>query len=66
MAVLRHDHEPGIGYVRLLGYGLHWKDTRRHPLLWSERERIYRQLRFGPWLLTPLKPGARGVRRRAL
>lgn len=53
----------GIGFVRAFGWGLHVKDTRRHRLLWSDRERVFRQLRVGPWLLTPLKRGERGFRR---
>lgn len=53
------------GFVRLFGWGVHWKDTREHRELFSDRERIYRQLRIGPWLITPLKRGARGFRRRS-
>lgn len=61
---VKHTRQYGIGYFRILGIGLHWTDTRRHDLLWSERERIYVQWRIGPWLLTPLPPGNRGIRRR--
>lgn len=58
-AVERH-----IGYFRVFGYGLHWKDARAKSLLWSEREGMYVQFRVGPWLITPLKRGARGWYRR--
>lgn len=54
---------PRIGFVRVFGYGLHWKDVRRHRPLWSERERIYVQWRVGRWVLTPLNRGERGFRR---
>ncbi len=27
----------GIGFFRLFGWGIHWKDPSRHPLLFSER-----------------------------
>lgn len=52
-----------IGFFRIFGYGLHWKDSRRHRLLWSERQGVYVHWHFGPWVITPLKRGARGFRR---
>lgn len=58
VAVGRH-----IGHVRLFGYGVGWKDTRVHRPLWSDRERVYRQFRVGPWLVTPLPRGERGIKR---
>lgn len=39
----------GIGWFRILGRGLHWKDTRRHPLLFSERHGFRKRRQFGPW-----------------
>lgn len=30
--------EPGLGWVRVFGRGVHIRDTARHPLLFSERE----------------------------
>lgn len=63
-AVLEHalSKPRGIGYFRIFGYGLHWKDTRRQRLLWSERNRCWVQWQIGPWLVSPLKRGER-VRR---
>ena len=29
--------DPTLGWVRLFGWGIHWKDTSRHWLLFSER-----------------------------
>ncbi len=55
--------DKGIWFFRIFGYGLHWKDTRLHRKLFSERERLYWQLEIGPWLFTPLKRNARGFKR---
>lgn len=63
MSAVRFDREPGIGYVRVFGYGIGWRDGRRWRPLWSDRQRIYRQVHIGPWTLTPLKRGERGWRR---
>lgn len=52
-----------IGFVRILGFGIAWKDSRRYRPLWSERQRIFRQVRIGRWVLTPLPRGCRGFRR---
>lgn len=40
----------GMGWFRVFGYGLHWKDTRRHPMLFSERVLGY-GWRRGPWII---------------
>jgi hypothetical protein len=48
--------EQGMGFFRLCGFGLHWKDTRTHRLLFSERNNLGRALRIGAYrfkLLTP-------------
>lgn len=53
--------EPGIGWFRLFGRGLAWKDTRRHRLLFSERNGYVRHLMVGPWSITWLgKSGGKG------
>lgn len=52
----------GVWVFRIFGFGLHWKDTRLHRKLWTDRNRTYRQLEVGPWLFTPLKRGDRGWR----
>lgn len=52
-----------IGHVRVFGYGVAWKDSRLYRPLWSERERIYVQFHVGPWVITPLPRGDRGIRR---
>lgn len=48
--------EPGNFFFRLFGYGLAFKDTRRHRLYFSERNGLGRQLRVGPWLVEALTP----------
>lgn len=52
-----------IGFVRIFGWGVAWKDSRVHRPLWSERERIYHQAHIGPWVITPLPRNDRGFRR---
>lgn len=29
-----------LGFVRLFGYGVRWKDTTRHHVFWSERNKV--------------------------
>lgn len=41
--------EPGFGWIRVLGRGIAWKDTRRHRMLFSER--MGHCLRIGSWLI---------------
>lgn len=42
--------EPGIGWFRLFGKGLAWKDTRRHHLLFSERNGYVKYVMVGRWV----------------
>ena len=49
--------EPGIGWVRIFGFGFHWKDTTRHHLFFSERNGYRRVYRVGKWALSPLRRG---------
>jgi hypothetical protein len=50
----------GLWWFRVFGYGLHAKDVRRHPLLFSERRGLTRALRLGPWRVGALTPEALG------
>lgn len=36
-------------WFRVAGVGLHVKDTRRHRLLFSERNGSVRRVQLGPW-----------------
>lgn len=45
----------GLGWFRIFGFGLHWKDTRIHPLLFSERY-SGRGWQIGHWRLRFLTP----------
>ena len=47
---------PGGGWVRLFGAGLCWKDTRRIPLTFSERNGYTRHLMLGRWSFAVLWP----------
>lgn len=40
---------PGLGWLRVLGLGVAWKDTRRHGLVFSERAGLRKRLRIGAW-----------------
>jgi hypothetical protein len=49
--ILCGHREPGQGWFRLFGYGIAWKDRRRHELLFSERYGFRNRLHVGPWLV---------------
>lgn len=42
---------PGRGWFRILGIGLHWKDTTRHAPLFSERMGITGRCRIRRWMI---------------
>jgi hypothetical protein len=46
---------PGYFYFRLFGYGLHFKDSRKARLLFSERSGRNGK-RIGSWIVKILKP----------
>lgn len=48
--------QSGQGWFRVLGFGLAWKDTRLHPLLFSERNGYRKGLRLGAWMFHLLTP----------
>jgi hypothetical protein len=45
----------GLWWFRIFGYGLHWKDTRIHPLIFSERNGLTKTLQIGHWSFKWLK-----------
>ena len=50
--------EPGLWWFRVFGYGVHCKDHRRHPALFSERNGFVKVVHVGHWCfkwLTPLR-----------
>jgi hypothetical protein len=49
--------QKGIGWFRVFGIGISWKDTRIHPLMFSERYGYCKGLRIGWWMLHFLKRG---------
>ena len=46
----------GLWWFRVLGYGLHYKNTRLHPLLFSERTGHRKKLKIGRFSFGFLKP----------
>jgi len=46
--------EPGIGWFRVFGVGLAWKDTKRHRLYFSERNGYTKMVSFKNWRITYL------------
>jgi hypothetical protein len=49
LSVLKGCIYRGGGWFRLFGYGLKWKDTRRFPLIFSERNSYTKHLMLGSW-----------------
>lgn len=45
----------GIGWFRFFGRGLHWKDTTRYNLLFSERQGYRKSITIGKWRIGYLK-----------
>ena len=41
----------GMGWFRVLGYGLSWKDLRIHPRSFPERLNCIRFFQLGPFLI---------------
>ncbi|WNH10036.1 hypothetical protein [Thalassobellus suaedae] len=44
----------GIGWMRIFGKGIHWKDTTRHRLYFPERNGYRKALKIGNWRLSYL------------
>jgi len=44
----------GLGWMRILGKGIHWKDTTKHRLYFSERNGYRKALNIGKWRLSLL------------
>jgi len=42
----------GLGWFRLFGVGLHWKDTSRHRMYFSERNGYKKALKIGSWRIS--------------
>lgn len=47
--------EPGLAWFRIFGWGLFAKDTRSHPLLFSQRNSLTGQ-KVGDYFFEILKP----------
>jgi hypothetical protein len=46
----------GLRWFRIFGFGVSWKDTRIHPLAFSERYGYQKGLRLGHWQIHLLMP----------
>jgi hypothetical protein len=44
----------GLGWMRILRKGIHWKDTTKHRLYFSERNGYRKALNIGKWRLSLL------------
>lgn len=58
MGLFFHVKSDGCFWFRLFGYGLHFKDVRKHSLLFSERNGYVRRVQIGNWSIKILKPGS--------
>lgn len=56
--MVKYERAKGIWWFRVFGYGLHWKDTRAHPLLFSQRAGFRKGFILGSWRFEFLKPEA--------
>lgn len=48
-------YENGLGWFRIFGIGLHWKDITRHRLLFSQRYGYKKAITIGKWRFEILK-----------
>ena len=55
MAMLERYKTKGMWWFRIFGYGLHCKDVKIYPLLFSEREGHKKYLKIGRWIIKWLK-----------
>lgn len=46
----------GYLWFRFFGYGLHFKNTSKHYLLFGEREGYVKRVQIGNWSIRILKP----------
>ena len=44
----------GLGWMRIFGKGIHWKDTTKYILYFSERNGYRKVLNIGKWRLSLL------------
>ncbi|MFY7733580.1 MAG: hypothetical protein ACOVSR_08860 [Bacteroidia bacterium] len=51
----------GLGWFRLFGVGLHWKDTSRHRMYFCERNGYKKGLKIGSWRISLLSCNGSGV-----
>ena len=50
--------ESDAGFFRLFGYGLGWRDTKKYPLLFSERNGYAKGFMLGNWRINIFTPGS--------
>jgi hypothetical protein len=53
----------GLFWVRIFGRGIHWKDTTKHGLLFSERNGQTKRLQIGKWSFRFLEADREGPER---
>lgn len=46
----------GYFWFRIFGYGLHLKDTNKHPMMFSERNGLTGYWKVGGWIIRVLTP----------
>ncbi len=51
MRILSTYFDDGQGWFRVLGVGLSWKNTKKHPLSFSERLGKRKGLRIGKYII---------------
>lgn len=49
MKIIEHNFKKPIGWIRIFGYGIRWKDLTMCPELFSERNGYCKIVYIGKW-----------------
>lgn len=56
MRIFSKYQDKGFWWFRIFGWGLHGKNIKLHPMLFSERNRKVKFIKIGNWIFKILKP----------
>jgi hypothetical protein len=51
ISILAFSYYNHAGWFRFFGFGLHWKDSTKHDLSFSERNGYRRYVKIGKWIV---------------
>lgn len=55
IVLLDYYYSDGFGWLRVFGIGLLWKNTKKHDLIFSEREGYRKYIMIGKYLIRFLR-----------